>query len=176
MFPGRVASRRLLLVTDHEGGGTHPRKPRDAAAGISVTTDSIGSFHTQNSTEHPYAAHAHARRPLRCTLSSHPTCNNPHTWAAALRTQQPHPGEMPRDWSGAYTKPAAHWPLNPTSSTSLVGTSRSLLVGAARFTQRLLEWAGLPVRVRAEKANCRELGAAARAATAASGRLRSAAG
>lgn len=70
---------------------------------------------------------------------------------------------MPRDWSGAYTKPAAHWPLNPTSSTSLVGTSRSLLVGAARFTQRLLEWAGLPVRVRAEKANCRELGAAARA-------------
>lgn len=150
--------------------GTHPRKPRDAAAGISATTDGIESFHTQNPTEHPYAAHARARRPLLCNLSPRPTCNKPHTRAAALRTKQSHPGKMPRDWSGAHSRPAPHWPLSLISGTSLVALRRRALY------PRRLEWAGLPARVRAEEAYCREPGAAARAALAASGRLRSVAG
>lgn len=175
MFPGRAASRRLLLVTDHEGEGLIPgspeMQPRESQS--LQTASDRSTLKTQPNTP---TRHTHARAaPFSAPSVRNPTCNNPHTRAAALRTQQPHPGEIPRDWSGAYTKPATHWPLNPTSGTSLVRTSRSLLVGAARFTQRLLEWAGLPVRVRAEKANGRELGAAARAATAASGRLRSAA-
>lgn len=128
------------------------------------TTPNRSTLKTQPNTPtrhtHARAAGFPTRRPLLCTLSPHPTCNKPHTRAAALRTQQPHPGKIPWDWSGAHTRPAAHWPLRLISGTLLVGTFSLLARRRRALYQKRLEWAGLPARVRAEEANCREPGAA----------------
>lgn len=168
MFPRRGASPRLL-VTDHEGDSPQ-EAPRRSRGNLSHYRRHRIVPHSKPNLTPLRGTGTRAPPPSLHPQSAPHVQQALHTRDAALRTKQPYPGKMPRDWSGAHTRPAPHWPLSLISGTSLVARRRRALY------PRRLEWAGLPARVRAEEAYCREPGAAARAATGASGRLRSVAG